>query len=175
MSKRERVRATLAGEPVEPRPRRSGATTSSANGRPTNSSPKRSTPTAPYDWDFIKFNPRATYFAEGWGMKFEPPSDQRQPRPLGTLIHDQSQLRDLKPADATTSGVFGDHLRALGMLMHAVKEDIDVVHTIFSPLSVVAWLCGTPPQFIEMAKSDGAAAHAALDAATETLAAYARA
>jgi uroporphyrinogen decarboxylase len=61
------------------------------------------------------------------------------------------------------------------MLMHAVKEDIDVLHTIFSPLSVVAWLAGTPPQFIQMATAGGEAAHAALAAATETLSAYARA
>jgi uroporphyrinogen decarboxylase len=42
-------------------------------------------------------------------------------------------------------------------------------------LSVVAMLCGAPQQFIDLAKADAAAAHAAIAAATETLAAYARA
>jgi uroporphyrinogen decarboxylase len=84
------------------------------------------------------------------------------------------KLRDIKPADST-SGDFGEHLRALVELMHSVKEDVDVLHTIFSPLSIVAMLCGTPQNFIEFAKADGEAAHGAIRAATETLSAYARA
>jgi uroporphyrinogen decarboxylase len=174
MTKKQRVRAALAGQPVDHPPASLWGHDFLREWTPDDLVANTLDAYRPYDWDFIKFNPRATYFAEAWGMKFEPPSDQRQPRPLGALITQRSQLRDVKPVDAT-SGVFGDHLRALGMLMHAVKEDIDVLHTIFSPLSVVAWLAGTPPQFIEMAKSDGEAAHAALAAATETLSAYARA
>ena len=50
-----------------------------------------------------------------------------------------------------------------------------MLHTIFSPMSIVAMLCGSPKSFIEFAKADGEAAHAAIRAATETLSAYARA
>ena len=32
------------------------------------------------DWDFIKFNPRWTYFGEAWGNTYERPTEQRMPR-----------------------------------------------------------------------------------------------
>jgi len=174
MTKKQRVRAALAGQTVDHPPVSLWGHDFLREWTPDDLVANTLDAYRPYDWDFIKFNPRATYFAEAWGMKFEPPAEQRQPRPPGAVITQPAQLRDLKPVGAA-EGVFGDHLRALGMLMHAVKDDVDILHTIFSPLSVVAMLCGTPAQFIELAKNDGEAAHAAIAAATETLAAYARA
>ena len=45
------------------------------------------------DWDFIKFNPRATYFAEAWGNTYERPIEQRQPRLASATL---SAATDLK-------------------------------------------------------------------------------
>lgn len=174
MTKKQRVRAALAGQPVDHPPASLWGHDFLREWTVDDLVANTLDAYRPYDWDFIKFNPRATYFAEAWGMEFEPPKDQRQPRPLSAAIAQPSQLRELRPVDAT-AGVLGEHLRALGMLLHAVNEDVDVIHTIFSPLSVVAMLCGTPPQFIELAKGDPEAAHAALCTATETLASYAHA
>jgi uroporphyrinogen decarboxylase len=174
MTKKQRVRAAIAGEPVDRPPislwghdflREWTAEDLVANTLDNY---------RPYDWDFIKFNPRATYFAEAWGNTYGVPSDQRQPAPLTNVVTKPEQLRDTKPVDAA-GGAFGEHLRALGMLLHGVKEDVDVLHTIFSPMSIVAMLCGSPKSFIEYAKADGDATHAAIRAATETLSAYARA
>jgi uroporphyrinogen decarboxylase len=61
------------------------------------------------------------------------------------------------------------------MLVGEVAGEVDVVQTVFSPLSVVAMLCGSDARFREFAASDAEAAHAALHAAATTLAAYARA
>jgi uroporphyrinogen decarboxylase len=174
MTKKQRVRAALAGAPVDHPPVSLWGHDFLREWTPDDLVANTLDAYRPYDWDFIKFNPRATYFAEAWGMRFEPPVDQRQPRPLGVRIAGTDGLRELAPVDAS-AGVFGEHLRALGMLMHAVREDIDVLHTVFSPLSVVGMLCGTPQRFIELAKQDHDAAHAAVSAATETLARYARA
>jgi uroporphyrinogen decarboxylase len=93
---------------------------------------------------------------------------------MTNVVTKPEHLRDIKPLDAS-DGVFGEHLRALGILMHGVMEDVDVLHTIFSPMSIVAMLCGAPKTFIEFAKADGQAAHAAIRSATTTLTAYARA
>jgi uroporphyrinogen decarboxylase len=174
MTKKQRVRAALAGDPVDHPPVSLWGHDFLREWTPEDLVANTLDAYRPYDWDFIKFNPRATYFAEAWGMQFDPPSDQRQPRPRGVPITQPSQLRDLRPVDAK-DGVFDEHLRALSMLIRELNEDIDVLHTIFSPLSVVGFLCGTPAQLIEMAKSDGKAAHAAIAAVTETLVAYARA
>jgi uroporphyrinogen decarboxylase len=174
MTKKQRVRAALAGEPVDHPPASLWGHDFLREWTAHDLVANTLDAYRPYEWDFIKFNPRATYFAEAWGMKFGPPDEQRQPRPLGALITEPAQLRELKPVEAT-AGVFGEHLRSLGMLIRELHEDIDVLHTVFSPLSVVAMLCGAPQQFLALAKADGEAAHAAIAAATETLATYARA
>lgn len=174
MTKKQRVRAALRGDAVDRPPASLWGHDFLREWTPDALVANTLDAYRPYDWDFIKFNPRATYFAEAWGMKFDQPTDQRQPRPVETPITRPEQLRELKPVDAT-AGVFGEHLRALGILMNTVNEDVDILHTIFSPLSVVGFLCGTPVKFIELARADSNAAHAAIGAATETLAAYARA
>jgi uroporphyrinogen decarboxylase len=174
MTKKRRVRAAIAGEPVDHPPISLWGHDFLREWTPDDLVANTLDNYRPYDWDFIKFNPRATYFAEAWGNTYEIPSDQRQPAPLTNVVTRPEHLRDIKPVDPT-AGVFGEHLRALGALMHGVKEDVDVLHTIFSPMSVVAMLCGAPQKFIEFAKADGDAAHSAIRAATETLSAYARA
>lgn len=173
MTKRERVRAALAGAPVDHAPvalwghdflrewtaeELVAATLDAYRG---------------FDWDFIKFNPRATYFGEAWGNAYERPTDQRQPRLTAAVVHDAEGLRAVTPLDPRT-GVFGEHLRALWMLVRDAG-DVDVVHTVFSPLSVVAQLCGSDAAFHALAEGDADAAHAALHAVTVTLSAYARA
>ncbi len=85
------------------------------------------------DWDFIKFNPRATYFAEAWGNAYERPREQRQPRLTAAAIHDVSGLASLAPLDPR-QGVFREHLQALWMLVGEVGDEVDIIQTIFSPL-----------------------------------------
>src|SRR2546423_397190 len=94
--------------------------TSSRNGRPA---------ARAYDWDFIKLNPRATYFAEAWGNVYEQPSDQRQPRLTTAAVSRASDLGKIEPA-SPTEGVFGEHLQALSSLVREVGRDVDIVHTI---------------------------------------------
>ncbi len=173
-TKKQRVRAAIAGEPVDHPPVSLWGHDFLREWTPEDLVANTLDNYRPYEWDFIKFNPRATYFAEAWGNTYGMPSDQRQPAPLSNAVTRPSDLREIKPLDAT-GGLFGEHLRALGMLLHGVKEDVDVLHTIFSPMSIVAMLCGAPKAFIEFAKADPVATHAAIRAATETLSAYARA
>src|SRR5207249_3425660 len=120
------------------------------------------------------FNPRATYFAEAWGNTYEPPTDQRQPKLLGTAVSSSHDLRSIRTVDAT-SGVLGEHIAALKMLLERVGDEVDVIHTIFSPLSVLAQLCGAPKDFIQLARSAPSDVEAALDAIAQSLAAYAKA
>ncbi len=174
MTKRERVRAALAGEPVDHVP-------ASLWGhdflREWSAEELVAATLEAYranDWDFIKFNPRATYFAEAWGNTYERPAEQRQPRPIAHVIQNASGLAEVAALDPR-QGVLREHLRALWLLATEVAGEVDVVQTVFSPLSVVAMLCGSDAKFREFAASDPDAARAALHAAATTLAAYARA
>jgi len=173
-TKKQRVRAALAGEPVDRPP-------VSLWGHDflrewTAGDLVASTLDAyrPYDWDFIKFNPRATYFAEAWGNRYEPPAEQRQPALVSHAVSTADDLLSLQPADIG-DGVFGEHLHALSMLMRATDGSVDVLHTVFSPLAVAAQLCGTPDAFLGLAKDAPDGLHAALRTLARTLAAYARA
>jgi uroporphyrinogen decarboxylase len=174
MTKRERVRAALAGEPVDHVP---ASVWRHDFLREWSAEDLVAATLEAYradDWDFIKFNPRATYFAEAWGNTYERPTEQRQPRLIAPVIHDVSSLAGIATLDPR-QGVFREHLRALWLLVGEVAGDVDIVQTVFSPLAVVAMLCGSDGRFREFAESDADAAHAALGAAATTLAAYARA
>lgn len=174
MTKRERVRAALADKPVDHVP---AALWRHDFLREWSPEELVATTLEAYradDWDFIKFNPRATYFSEAWGNTYERPTEQRQPRLIAATIDDAASLASIAPLDPR-QGVLGEHLRALSMLADEVGGEVDVVQTVFSPLAVVAMLCGSDAKFREFAESDADAAHAALGAAATTLAAYARA
>jgi uroporphyrinogen decarboxylase len=174
MTKRERVRAALAGEAVDRVPVALWRHDFLREWSPEDLVAATLEAYRADDWDFIKFNPRATYFAEAWGNTYERPVDQRQPRLTAATIADAAGLARVAPLDPR-QGVFREHLRALWLLIREVGDEVDVVQTVFSPLSVVAMLCGSDASFREFAGSDADAAHAALEAAAGTLAAYARA
>ena len=174
MTRPERVRAALAGKPVDHAPVALWRHDFLREWTPEELVAATLEAYRADGWDFMKFNPRATYFAEAWGNTYERPAEQRQPRLTAATIHDAAGLAGLVPLDPR-QGVFGEHLRALRLLLAEVAGEVDVVQTIFSPLSVVAMLCGADATFREIAEADADAAQAALAAAAKTLAAYARA
>ena len=174
MTKKERVRAALSGGVVDRVPASLWGHDFLREWTPEDLVESTIDAWRPYDFDFIKFNPRATYFAEAWGNTYERPKDQRQPKLLSTAVASPDDLRSLTSVDAT-AGVLGEHIDALTMLVDRVGDEVDVIHTVFSPLSVLAQLCGAPKDFIEIARTKPDDVHAALDAMTQTLSEYARA
>ena len=152
MTKKERVRAALSGGEVDRVPASLWGHDFLREWTPEDLVESTLDAWRPYDWDFIKFNPRATYFAEAWGNTYERPKDQRQPKLLGTAVASSADLRSLRAVNAT-AGVLGEHIDALKMLVDRVGNEVDVIHTLFSPLSVLAQLCGAPKDFIQMARS----------------------
>ena len=171
MTKRERVRATLAGAEVD-RPAVSmwghdfvrewsqeglvAATLEQYRAR---------------DWDFIKLNPRWTMFAEAWGAEYAPPEGQENPRAVARPVHAPEELDAIAPVDPT-GGPFREHLDGLRMLLAEVGDEVDVIQTLFSPLAVTAMLAGRPSNIQDLAQEDPARVHRALGAVTQTLAAY---
>lgn len=174
MSKRERVRATLAGEAADRVPVALWRHDFLREWSPEELVAATLEAYRADDWDFIKFNPRATYFAEAWGNVYERPTTQRQPRLIAATVHSAADLGRLAPVDPR-EGVFEEHLRALWLLLSVVDGEVDVVQTVFSPLSVVAMLCGADAAFLDLVRNDRAAAHTALANAATTLGAYASA
>ncbi|MEX1255470.1 MAG: uroporphyrinogen decarboxylase family protein [Dehalococcoidia bacterium] len=128
-----------------------------------------------FDYDYLKVNPRATYYSEAWGCSYRPPRDPTiHPQVETWLLHAASDLEKVKPV-AGTSGPFAEQLDALRLIGEGLGGEVPFVQTVFSPLSVVGRLAnGQEPVRSWMTETPDAL-HGVLDAVTETLAAYSRA
>lgn len=174
MNKKERVRAALTGRDVDRAPVSLWGHDFLREWSPRELVASTLEEYRAHDWDFIKFNPRATYFAEAWGNTYERPHEQRQPRLTGVAVGNAQALHGIRPVNPHR-GVFGEHLHALRLLLDEVGDEVDVVHTVFSPLGVVAMLCGTQNEFARYVHENLTGAHHALEAVAQTLAGYAEA
>jgi len=128
-----------------------------------------------YDWDFIKVNPRATYYAEDWGCRFQPSGRaDASPQLLAAAVSSPADLRSLRPLDPSL-GAYGEQLAALRLIRDGLSGEAPFIQTVFSPLAVASRLAGgLEPirQYMEEAPQE---LEAALATIAETLAAYARA
>ena len=128
-----------------------------------------------YDWDFIKVNPRASYYAEDWGCRYQPSGRaDAPPQTLATAVSSPADLRSLRPLDPS-QGAYGEQLAALRLIRDGLSGEAPFVQTVFSPLAVSSRLAGSHEpirRYMEEAPEDLAAGLAVI---AETLAAYARA
>src|SRR5437588_12915763 len=76
-----------------------------------------------YDWDLVKLNPRATYYAEAWGSRYEPTGNS-QPRLLSHAVQNVEELAELPMVDPK-GGVFGEQLDALRKVVAAIGAEVD--------------------------------------------------
>jgi uroporphyrinogen decarboxylase len=172
MTKKERVRAALAGDAVDRVPVSMWGHDYLREWSPDELAAATVESYRAYDWDFIKLNPRASYFSEAWGNRYDRPEEQRSPRPTEFAVQSSDDLRAIAPADPR-GGVFAEHLEALRLVLEGIGGEADVIQTIFSPLAVTAMLAGPTDRFLELAQEDPVAAHHAVGTVTETLGAYA--
>lgn len=139
-----------------------------------------------YDWDWMKVNPRATYFAEAWGNQYDPSRYVSVlPTPTRVVLQSVSDLDRIRPVDPA-GGAFGEQLDAVGRILAGLDGDAPVIQTIFSPLSVLGFLAGGPAGYVVPGLPESLpflrraieeapeALERALDAVTTTLAEYAR-
>ncbi|RXZ81917.1 uroporphyrinogen decarboxylase [Paenibacillaceae bacterium] len=140
-----------------------------------------------HDWDFVKINPRTTYYAEVWGNEYDYENyDGVVPAVSKAQIGQAADLRRIvaRTADAPP---LREQVEVIASVREQLGPDVPIVQTLFSPLAVLEYLCGhrtlaayrpavrsaTPLPGILAA--DPGAVHAALQAITETLASYASA
>jgi uroporphyrinogen decarboxylase len=129
-----------------------------------------------YDWDFIKVNPRAGYYAEAWGNRYEPSGDDAHgPVNLDYVLKTPRDPERLKPVDVQ-EGPFGEQLAALRLIGEELAGEAPFIQTIFSPLAVMARLANGDLGFVRrLMREESGALHGALGVVTETLGEYAKA
>jgi len=141
LDKRERVEAALTGKPVDRVPVSAWGHLLTAEVRGADLSKATLKWARDYDWDWIKVNPRATVFAEGFGARFDLktyygvfPKLTAPTRPF--------TLDDLKPGDPG-QGSWAEHVELVSSLKKGLGE-VPFVQTLFSPASVLGFLVGRP-------------------------------
>ena len=175
MTKWERVRATLRGEPVD-RPAWSlwrhfyeREMTVEGLAEAMVAWARR------YEFDLLKVNPRAHYHVEDWGVRYEYSGQPHErPRRVAGPIRsprDWERLRPLPP----DRGVLGEHLRALDLIRRELGDEVPFVQTIFTPLAVAGYLADSNEQLLRDLREHPVSVKAALEVITETFADYARA
>ncbi len=128
-----------------------------------------------YDWDFIKVNPRACFYAEDWGSRFRASGQpDRSPELIEAAVKSPADLRCIEPLDVTR-GAYGEQLAALAIIARELAGEAPFIQTVFSPLAVMSRLCGSTDRVQEFMRDQPDDLLAALTAVTETLGAYARA
>ena len=137
MTKRERVQAALRGDEVDRPPVGFWGHDFLREWTPEGLSAAMLDSVRTYDYDYLKINPRASYFVEAWGCQFGTPDDPtRAPKLTEWLLNDASDLAKIEPI-AGDAGAFGEHLRSLRMIADGLDGQVPFTQTVFSPLSVV--------------------------------------
>jgi uroporphyrinogen decarboxylase len=91
-----------------------------------------------FGWDFVKFQPRATFFAEAFGAPYRSAGHA-----LRAPVVDEPTIKDLDDWAAlrvVNQDVLDEQARTLGVVAQALGDRVPVLQTVFSPLSVASYL-----------------------------------
>jgi uroporphyrinogen decarboxylase len=187
LSKRERVDAALKGEAVDRVPVSAWRHFLDEEYDPEVLAQVSLQHVQEFDWDWLKLNPRATYYAEAWGNRYDHHNYKSIVPPLlQATLQSPADLEKIQPINST-GGVFAEHLD-LVQRVRAGIGDVHFVQTVFSPLSVLSFLTARPVsnriEDFPQAQTEGitryirenpVGAHEALKNIASTLAGYASA
>lgn len=174
MEKKERVRAALAGEPLDRPPAGFWGHDFQREWSSEGLAAAMLERFHAHDWDYMKVNPRATYYAEAWGNRHAPSGNPNEgPLTLDYVLRSPKGLARLRRISGS-EGVFAEQLSALRLIGEGIGG-APFIQTVFSPLSVLGRLAGpggaaTVRGWME---TEAPALEAALGAIAETLSEYA--
>ena len=174
MTKRERVRAALAGRSVDRVPISFWRHFPDLDMNPAALAETLLAFHRRYDLDFMKVMPNGVYCVEDWGCEtaYQGGSTGARTcvRHAVQRIEDWSHLRPLNPS----ARALARELSCLRAICARREDDAPVLQTIFSPFTVARKLAG-PALVQETMARDPARLHAALDVISATVEAYVRA
>ncbi len=167
-SRRDRVFATLAGDPVDRPPMAFWGHLYDREGTAVDLAAATLERRARHDWDFVKLNPRASYHGEPWGLAFSTPRHALD-KPVRTAypLHTAEDFRALQPVPGN-SGALGEQLAAIRLVREGLPPDVLLVETVFSPLAVVTDMAENTLAVEALLASDPDAVRSAVEAVTRT-------
>src|SRR6267378_732426 len=113
MTRRERIRKTIQGEPTERHPMSFWRHFYDREGSAKDLAEAMLEFQRKYDWDFMKVNPRASYHVEDWGIKTERPGKGPldKPKVVQSPVREPADWEKIRPLDPT-KGTLGEMLDA---------------------------------------------------------------
>jgi len=93
-----------------------------------------------FGWDFVKFQLRASTFAEAFGSVYHPSGHRlRAPILIKPAVPD---LDSWASVDVTNRKALDDQVESIGMVVRDLGPDVPVIQTVFSPITVGGYLVG---------------------------------
>lgn len=93
-----------------------------------------------FGWDFVKFQPRASCFAEAFGSKYRPAGHRlRAPVLVEEAVPDLDAWRSVELVERTA---LEDQVQSIGMVVRELGASVPVIQTVFSPITVGGYLVG---------------------------------
>jgi uroporphyrinogen decarboxylase len=140
VTSRERVEAALAGRPADRPPAGAWGHTYKEEWSPEDLARVTVERAREMGWDFVKFQPRATCFAEAFGSEYRYSGNRLKGpvliRQAISSVEDWAGLRPVNP-DA-----LWDQARAIGLAARELGPDVPIIQTVFSPITVGGYLVG---------------------------------
>ncbi len=93
-----------------------------------------------FGWDFVKFQPRATCFAEAFGSVYKPSGHRlKGPVLVSTAVDDIESWRNVSLVNPKA---LDDQVESLAMVVRELGPGVPVIQTVFSPITVAGYLVG---------------------------------
>jgi uroporphyrinogen decarboxylase len=91
-------------------------------------------------WDFVKFQPRASAFAEAFGSVYHPSGHRlRAPILIRAAVPD---LEAWASVSLVNRKALDDQVESIGIVARELGPDVPVIQTVFSPITVGGYLVG---------------------------------
>ncbi len=93
-----------------------------------------------FGWDFVKFQPRASTFAEAFGSVYKPAGHAfRAPKLVSEAVPDLQSWRTLQLVNRKA---LDDQVESIGIVARELGPDVPVIQTVFSPITIGGYLVG---------------------------------
>jgi uroporphyrinogen decarboxylase len=93
-----------------------------------------------FGWDFVKFQPRASSFAEAFGSVYKPAGHRLKGPVLVKAAVEE--LDDWKKIALVNPKALQDQVESIGMVARELGKGVPVIQTVFSPITVAGYLVG---------------------------------
>ena len=98
-----------------------------------------------YDWDCVKLQPRASYYEEAWGGKFDfSQYEGVLPKNLNKPIGSADDLDKIVVLSGD-HGPFAEQIEAVKLIQEGVTDGAPIFQTIMCPTSILQKLCAVNP------------------------------